>query len=94
MTAKRGFGHFLAGCGMEEYCSGCWFAHSPMPVMSCVPVILSNPQEEPKCFDEYCGLRVLFSKEDGSLVNLPTNHHLKALNGLAWRMVCRSRKRR
>lgn len=36
LTSYR-FGHFLAGCGMEE---------------------------EPKCFDEYCGLRILFTKQE------------------------------
>jgi len=39
--ASYRFGHFLAGCGMEE---------------------------EPKCFDEYCGLRILFSKQDRHVV--------------------------
>lgn len=33
----RGFGHYLAGCGM---------------------------QDEPKCFDEYCGLKIFFAREE------------------------------
>eukprot|EP00434_Breviolum_minutum_P005817 symbB.v1.2.005128.t1/scaffold226.1/size261315/7 len=39
LTSYR-FGHFLAGCGMEE---------------------------EPKCFDEYCGLRILFTKQEKNI---------------------------
>lgn len=38
--ASYRFGHFLAGCGMED---------------------------EPKCFDEYCGLRILFSRQEKNI---------------------------
>lgn len=81
----RGFGHFLAGCGMEVGAHNCQNCNTSCKYQGIVQwnVFITRKlcftgkesvgnlekswnriaQEEPKCFDEYCGLRILFTKQ-------------------------------